>query len=49
MKFFFYDVRIKYDGLRLTSKEVCKMVLDIKNHPFVLDKWDDIIFDYIAI
>ena len=45
----FYDVRLKYDGLRLTSKEVCKMVLDIKNHPFVLDKWDDIIFDYIAI
>ena len=45
----FYDVRIKYDGLRLSSKELCKMVLDIKNHPFVLSKWDDIIFDYIAI
>ena len=45
----FYDVRVKYDGLRLSSKELCKMVLDIKNHPFVVSKWDDIIFDYIDI
>lgn len=45
----FYDVRIKYDGLRLSSKELCKIVLDIKNHPFVVDNWVDIIFDYIDI
>lgn len=45
----FYDVRIKYDGLRLSAKDLCKIVLDIKNHPFVANEWEEIVFDYIDI
>lgn len=45
----YYDTRIKYDGLRLSSKEIYNMVLDIKNHPFISDEWEDMTSEIMDI